>query len=376
MEDLVNLPLRDAMRSLAGRRVWLSGNTGFVGSWLGLWLAELGCDVEGFSLAPDGTRHSGLLAIPGLNSRVGDVRDAQAVSAAFARFQPEVVFHLAAQALVLDSYDDPLSTFATNVMGTAHVLDAVRSSGSVCACLIVTSDKCYSFAPRPHLEVDPLGGNDPYSASKAGAEIVVQSYRASFFDTGKCSLASARAGNIYGGGDWARNRLIPDIVRAIETGRALSIRSPHAIRPWQHVLDAIAGYLRLMSAMLVAPADMSSAWNFGPPTDREVSVLELVDGFLASWKDASNRATPELVIGEAGPPERGYLTLDSTRAIEQLGWHPVLSLEEGLAWSAEWYALQLDGSTDLVEVARSHLARYLEREAHRADAPVPSDGAR
>lgn len=320
-----------------GRRVFLTGHTGFKGSWLALWLRHWGAEVYGFSLPPETPslfQQAGLAElVPGA---YGDIRQPEAVAVAMAKFRPDIVFHLAAQPLVRLSYQEPVNTYATNVLGTVHVLEAVRQTGGVKAVVCVTSDKCYENVEWQwgYRENDRLGGHDPYSSSKACAELVAAAYRSAYFQTaGSPLLATARAGNVIGGGDWAKDRLVPDAMRAFAAGEILCIRFPAAIRPWQHVLEAVNGYLVLGEALLAGQADAAKAWNFGPPPQAFSRVDAIVERLAALWgKGAVWRAEPVQDWHEAGT-----LTLDITQALRQLPWQPRLSLEAALQMTVAWY---------------------------------------
>lgn len=326
-----------------GRRVLLTGHTGFKGSWLSLWLAELGAEVHGFALPPatapamfDACRVAGRMA----SSTFGDVRDPAAVDAAVARARPEVVLHLAAQPLVRASYRDPVGTYATNVMGAVHVLDAVRRAGGVRAAVCVTSDKCYEndSRPAPYAEHDPLGGHDPYSSSKGCQEIVTAAYGRSFLRAAGTALATGRAGNVIGGGDWAEDRLVPDLVRAWEAGRPIEVRSPASTRPWQHVLEPLSGYLLLAERLMEPDTEAEGAWNFGPGPDDVRTVESVLDRLCpllpgASWRHG---AAPQL-------HEASLLALDSSKARGRLGWTPRWSLDEALDATAAWYGRRRAG---------------------------------
>jgi len=324
-----------------GRRVLVTGHTGFKGSWLTLWLAELGAVVRGFALPPDTT--PSMFTALGLQRRcdhvVGDVRDAAAVDAALRVFEPETVLHLAAQPLVRRSYRRPVETFEVNVMGTAHVLEAARNAPSVRAVVVVTTDKCYENREwaYPYREVDPLGGHDPYAASKACSEIVAAAYRLSFFRSaagGRAALATARAGNVIGGGDWSEDRLLPDAARAFAAGADLVIRNPGATRPWQHVVEPLGGYLSLARALLERGDDVSPAFNFGPPAQDVRPVGEVAGAFAAAWGGSARwRHEPEA----KAPHEARALTLDSSRARAELGWAPRLPFAEAVDVTARWY---------------------------------------
>ncbi|MEX1097267.1 MAG: CDP-glucose 4,6-dehydratase [Planctomycetales bacterium] len=319
------------------RRVMVTGATGFKGAWLCLWLQELGADVLGYSLDPptDPSLFEAAGVGAGMISRIGDVREREDVRAALDEHRPEVVFHLAAQPLVRRSYVEPAETFDVNVLGTVSVLEAVRAADSVRSVVVVTTDKCYENQGDcwPMRESDPLGGHDPYSASKACCELVVQAYRRSFFATTHVGLASARAGNVIGGGDWAEDRLVPDIERAIRRGGAVSVRFPEAVRPWQHVLEPLAGYLQLAERLWAAPQQSSGAWNFGPPSEQGASVAECIDGYIGH-RGAGRwiHDPPAVAVAEAA-----FLTLDSSKARRLLQWRSLLTLDEALALTAEWY---------------------------------------
>ena len=320
----------------AGRRVLVTGHTGFKGSWLALWLRQLGATVAGLALDPDtAPSHWALLGFDDVADHRVDLRDAAAVRRVLDTQQPEIVFHLAAQPLVRRSYRAPADTFASNVTGLVNLLDAIRDCSSVRVLINATTDKVYAEhdALGGYIETDPLGGHDPYSASKACAELVTDSYRKSFFSTPDAStrIASARAGNVIGGGDWAEDRLVPDIVRAANAGRALLIRNPSAVRPWQHVLEPLSGYLRL-AQMLWDDHRFVGAWNFGPRAEGEISVGTLAAQLSASW--------PALRIEhDAGvhPHEAAILRLNCDKACTQLAWRPVWNIATTLARTAGWY---------------------------------------
>jgi CDP-glucose 4,6-dehydratase len=332
------------------KRVFLTGHTGFKGGWLALWLQRLGADVCGYSLAPstEPNLFSSAQVAQGIRSVIGDIRDFEKLEATIREHNPEIVFHAAAQALVLPSYGDPVGTFATNVMGTVHLLDAVRRASSVRVVINVTSDKCYENKEtrRGYREDDPMGGHDPYSASKGAAELVTAAYRRSFFDEKSgVRLASVRAGNVIGGGDWSENRLVPDIIRAFSKGEKVRLRHPRAVRAWQHVLDPLAGYLTLAEALWNDQEQkFARGWNFGPPPD-EVHEVEKVTGLLAArWGEG---VAYEIDKSAATPHEAGLLLLDSSLAHENLGWRPRLSFEESLAFTADWYRAFYKGGNDM-----------------------------
>lgn len=317
--------------------VFLTGHTGFKGGWLALWLAQLGARVHGYALAPATQPNLFALAdvAPTLASHtLGDVRDPHALSAALNQAQPQVVFHLAAQPLVRESYRQPADTWATNVMGTVHLLEAVRHCPSVKAVVVITTDKCYENREWDwgYRETDPLGGHDPYSASKAGTELVVASYRQSFLAEAGVALASARAGNVIGGGDFSADRLLPDAVRALAAGQALQIRHPQATRPWQHVLACLDGYLGLAQGLLQGRRELAQAFNFGPPPEDNLAVQTVLQGLQAHWP-----ALQWQVAADTGPHEAACLYLDSSKSRRHTGWKPKWPLKTALQHTAAWY---------------------------------------
>jgi CDP-glucose 4,6-dehydratase len=330
-----------------GRRVLITGHTGFKGSWMVMWLHKLGAEVRALALEPPSTPSAfEVLALGGLiDHRVVDLRNAHAVRENIAGFNPSVVLHLAAQAIVRQSYVDPLETLQTNVMGTAHLLEAVRHCTNVEAIVSVTSDKCYDNREwlYGYREVDALGGRDPYSASKAMQELVTHAWRRSFFEVGErpVTVVSARAGNVLGGGDWAADRLIPDAARAFAKGERVQIRSPHAVRPWQHVLESLRGYL-LLAERACADPSVAGAWNFGPETRDVRTVGEVMERFVEAWGDGA--AWDDVSDADAGPHEAQLLRLDASKAQTLLGWRPVISLERCLELSADWYRLHAAGA--------------------------------
>ena len=319
----------------SGRRVLVTGHTGFKGSWLSLWLRMLGADVCGISLDPDThPNHFELLNVNLEDHRV-DIRDSGAVENIFNNFQPEIVFHLAAQPLVRRSYNEPLYNWSTNVMGTANVLEACRHINSVKAIVAITTDKVYENQEWDwgYRENDILGGHDPYSASKAACEILIDSYRKSFFSkNSKLLLASARAGNVIGGGDWSEDRLVPDVVRALEANSPLVIRSPNATRPWQHVIDCSAGYLQLGTNLLLGDSDFATAWNLGPNTDANMKVHEVLELMKNYWPGIS-----WMIASTPQPHEANLLYLDNSKAKSRLGWEPVWNIEQTVKYTADWY---------------------------------------
>ena len=340
----------------AGRRVLVTGHTGFKGGWLSLWLHELGADVTGFSLpAPTDPSFFAQTRLGELVTHIeGDVREVAAVEAAVRDARPEVIFHLAAQPLVRLSYEQPVETYATNVMGTAHVLDACRKVEGVRAVVCVTSDKCYENREWawPYRERDPMGGHDPYSSSKGAAELVISAYRRSFFQSGM-KVASVRAGNVIGGGDWAVDRLVPDIVRALLAGEAPQIRNPDSVRPWQHVIDALSGYLLVAERLLEGEGRFASGWNFGPSDDDTQPVRWIVDEMLRAWGSDLKWEQPKGVQ----PHEAVLLKLDCSKARTELGWKPRLRLEQALRKVVEWHSAVANGA-DARAVSRRQLAEY------------------
>jgi CDP-glucose 4,6-dehydratase len=350
-----------------GRRVLVTGHTGFKGPWLCLWLRQLGARVTGLALPPPDGEPSlfNTIALEELvDHTIGDVCDPAAVRACMAKVQPEIVLHLAAQSLVRYSYREPLETYMTNVMGTAHVLEAVRHTPSVRAVVVVTSDKCYEskewlWGCR---EIDPMGGSDPYSASKGAAELVVASYRRSYFANAEgAQVASGRAGNVVGGGDWSEDRLIPDIVRAAVRGDTVVIRNPAAVRPWQHVLEPLHGYLTLAARLLDEGAAWAEGWNFGPESASEVEVQRLAELVVRAW----GAAGPALQFGarEPQPPETKVLRLDIAKAAARLGWRPVLDLPETIALTIDWYKAHASGSTAMRALTLRQIEAYMGRRA-------------
>ena len=326
----------DAFR---GRSVWLSGHTGFKGAWLAEWLLKLGAHVHGYALAP--STQPSLFNQLGLTNRLhnelNDVCDAAAVARSIQQAQPDFVFHLAAQPLVRLSYEQPVETYATNVMGTVHVLDALRSLNKPCAAVFITTDKCYENREwiYGYREEDPLGGYDPYSSSKAAAEIVIAAYRRSFFQNHPVQIASARAGNVIGGGDWAADRIVPDCIRALQNNQPIPVRNKIATRPWQHVFEPLSGYLWL-AARLTQPAGLDpqlcSAFNFGPNHESNRTVAALVDEILKHWP---GRWEDKTVAGDVH--EAGLLQLSIDKAHALLGWQPVWSFPTAVEQTVAWY---------------------------------------
>lgn len=358
--------MSDFRNVFEGKTVLVTGDTGFKGSWLCAWLIRLGARVIGYGLPVDGT--SSLFRSFGLDERMthvdGDVRDFGTVNCVFTDYRPEFVFHMAAQSLVRPSYQDPLYTFSTNITGTINVLEAVRNN-PVCRVLVnVTTDKVYEnkeweFAYR---ENDPLGGHDPYSASKACADLLTTVYQQRAFTGREIGIATVRAGNVYGGGDWATDRLVPDIVRSYQRNRPVQLRNPGSVRPWQYVLEPLSGYLLLASELYHSAHPYSGAWNFGPETSNVLTVGQFVRHFMKHWPEqpVESAENPE------APREANLLRLDWTKSASLLGWCPTLTLEEGLERTAVWYQSELKGGVnfdraleyieDYTEIARSRSA--------------------
>lgn len=351
----------------AGRRVLVTGHTGFKGGWLVLWLERMGARVSGFALpAPTGPSLFGQARIgDGIEHHIGDVRDEQAVFSVIEAMRPEIVFHLAAQPLVRYSYANPVETYATNVMGTVHVLDACRKVDSVRAVVCVTTDKCYENREWvwPYREDDPMGGHDPYSSSKGAAELVIASWRRSYPDGPL--LASVRAGNVIGGGDWAEDRLIPDILRALIAGERPSIRNPASVRPWQHVLEALSGYLMVGERLLASDRAAATAFNFGPSEDDARPVGWIVECMLERWGGQIGWDRPNA----PQPHEAVLLRLDSSKARAQLGWRPRLDLNQSLTMIVDWYRLVASGADARVMTLAQiddYASRAAEPNIHRA----------
>lgn len=317
------------------QKILLTGHTGFKGSWLALWLQSLGAEVIGLSLKPDTKpNHWDLLKL-GIRQHHADIRDAEKIARIIKKEKPDLVFHLAAQSLVRRSYRQPQETWATNVLGTVNVLEACRQTPSVKAIVVVTTDKCYENKESisGYTEGDRLGGHDPYSASKAATELAVSSYRDAFFSKSAFPLvASARAGNVIGGGDWSEDRLVPDAMRACAAGEVLSIRSPNAIRPWQHVLEPLSGYLLLGQKLLQGMQDYAEPWNFGPDTKDALSVSQILNQLSTHMPDMKWQVVPDATLHETA-----ILNLDSTKAHEKLGWRPVWLMDEQIKKTAQWY---------------------------------------
>ena len=346
----------------AGKRVLLTGHTGFKGSWLSLWLQEMGATVVGYALAPP--TNPSLFEVAhvgeGMHSIIADIRDLPTLSAVIAEHRPEIVFHMAAQPLVRLSYEQPVETYATNVMGTVHVLEAIRQVGGVRAVVNITTDKCYENREWiwGYRENEPMGGYDPYSNSKSCAELVTAAYRASFFNPAEhakhgVALASARAGNVIGGGDWAKDRLIPDIIGAFLEWHPAIIRNPQAIRPWQHVLEPLSGYLMLAERLWSEGPGFSEGWNFGP-NDEDTKPVEWIANRLAgTW----GNGVTWTIDGGSHPHEASCLKLDSSKARSKLHWHPCWNLETSLQHIVDWYLAYQHGD-NMRDLTINQIAQY------------------
>lgn len=353
-----------------GKNVLVTGHTGFKGAWLSLWLKELGARVIGYSLPPPTT--PSLFETIKLNehidSIIGNILDYGHLTSVLEEYQPEIVFHLAAQPLVRLSYEEPKLTYETNVMGTINVLEAIKGCKSTRAGIIITSDKCYEnkeweYAYR---ENDALGGYDPYSSSKACAEIVTAAYRNSFFNPEtynehKVSIASVRAGNVIGGGDWGLDRIVPDIIRAIRANKPVILRNPQAIRPWQHVLEPLSGYLHLASLMCQDAKKYSSAWNFGPEHQGHVTVQQLAEEIIARWENGTwHPANNQIQLHEAN-----YLSLDCTKSNNILQWYPVYRLDETIDATVRWYQDYYENNSDMYPFTMGQISSYIEKARKR-----------
>ncbi|MFN0279621.1 MAG: CDP-glucose 4,6-dehydratase [Pyrinomonadaceae bacterium] len=320
-----------------GKRVLVTGHTGFKGSWLSFWLSALGADVCGFALKPD-TQPSlfeNLRIGEQIRSVIGDIRDLNAFEKLVTEFRPDVIFHLAAQSLVRRSYREPVDTYSTNLLGTVHVLEAIRKVGDVGAAVIVTTDKVYENEERElgYVESDRLGGFDPYANSKACAEMAVAAYRSSFFGAGGTLVATARAGNVIGGGDWSEDRLLPDVFRSLIFGEPLTIRNPSSVRPWQHVLDPLSGYVMLAERLFNGDTKCADAWNFGPSDEDAREVSWILNEIKGIW----DGGVTWTVANDDEPHESHLLKLDSSKARSELQWTPKLALSDAVRLTAEWY---------------------------------------
>ena len=349
------------LNSYAGKKVLITGHTGFKGAWLSAWLNQLGAHVVGIALDPP-TEPSHFevanLADAMVDLRI-DIRDSLAIEEAIVSAQPDFVFHLAAQSLVRRSYDDPLETWQTNVLGTLHVLEALRKLNKSCAAVIITSDKCYDNIEWVwgYRETDAMGGSDPYSASKGAAELAIRSHIKSYFPKASSNvrIASARAGNVIGGGDWAADRIVPDCVKAWSADNLVELRSPHSTRPWQHVLEPLSGYLSLAIALSKRPELHGEPFNFGPQAQQDHSVLELVQQMALHWEQVRWQDVSGLV---AGPYESGLLKLNCDKSLHYLQWHAAMSFEDTVRITAEWYRAYYQQPTQISSTTNAQIAAY------------------
>ena len=359
------MEIDNLLKLYKGKKVLVTGHTGFKGSWLSSWLNELGAEVTGVSLDPQTTKDNFVLS--GLQNSIpndirGDIRNKNKVDAVFKNVKPDFVFHLAAQPLVLESFKNPVDTHETNIMGTINILDAIRRSDHNITSIFITSDKCYDNREWVwgYRESDPMGGYDPYSASKGACELIIASYTNSYFlpeefDSHQKAIASVRAGNVIGGGDWAENRIVPDFIRAIETGQEIQVRSPLAKRPWQHVLEPLGGYLMLGARLMEDPVHYSGAWNFGPNHGNIVTVKELVEKLIkfygkGRWRDVSSRKKEH---------ESNLLALDISKSAHILKWHPMLNLNETIQLTVDWYKNY--SSENVYTLGLNQIRQYMEK---------------
>ena len=343
------------------KKVIITGDTGFKGSWLAIWLLNLGADVVGISMPPQNSRDN--YVVCGLSERIThidqDIRDYDALRKIFDEYSPEIVFHLAAQTIVLEGYQDPLKTFSTNFMGTVNVLEAIRHTESVKAGVIITTDKCYENREwvYGYRETDRLGGNDPYSASKAACEMAIASYTYSFFnDDSSTNIASVRAGNVIGGGDWAENRIIPDCIRALENDEPIIVRNPYAVRPWQHVLEPLSGYLKLGFLLYTDAKEFTGPWNFGPSSKNMVTVRELAEKIIENWGHGEILCQSE----NNKFSEANLLHLDISKAVNKLKWQPKLDFDDTVSYTIDEYKVDEMKREEIYEQRVEHIIRYMD----------------
>ena len=355
-----SLNMRAILSSYSGKRVFVTGHTGFKGTWLAFLLKELGADVRGFALSPTTTpSHFELLKLDhSIEHIIGDVRDVSALDNAIQEFQPEYVFHLAAQALVKEAYNDPVSTFDTNVMGSVNLLEAVRKCDSVRSLVYITSDKCYENVEWiwGYRENDQLGGHDPYSASKGAAEIVFSAYARSYFSLREnLGSATTRAGNVIGGGDWSADRIIPDCIRAIQNDVPIKLRNPHSTRPWQHVLEPISGYLALGLKLYNDPNFFKGSWNFGPSTSQICTVEEVANSIVQHI----GKGSIEIEVSDQKQHEANLLQLNCDKARQLLGWSPMWDMEKTIDMTAEWYKVFMNEG-DIEAITKAQIQDYYQ----------------
>lgn len=345
----------------AGKKIFISGHTGFKGAWLSCWLKMAGAKVCGFSFEPEKESLFNILELASEldESHFGDIRDAKLLEKTIKNFQPEIIIHMAAQALVRPSYFDPRTTYETNVIGTLNIFEAARKAGSVEAIVNITTDKCYENKEINYAyeEEDAMGGYDPYSSSKACAEILTSSYRRSFMQKEGIALASVRAGNVIGGGDFSVDRIIPDIFRAIRDGKKVELRSPNAIRPWQHVMEPLAGYLTVAQKLCEKKQQFAKAYNFGPNSDAEKNVETLTKTFIEKIGVGSYEINANADLHEAG-----ILKLNNSRAKKELNWQPKLSFDETMSWTADWYKNYLGKKTDMKKFTAQQIQNFAKNE--------------
>lgn len=363
-----NMTVQDDLeRAFNGKTVFVTGHTGFIGSWFCLWLRSLGAKIIGYSLKP-ATKPS-LFEILKLEKEIthiiGNVQDLSFLHECMSKHRPDMVFHLAAQPLVRLSYSKPIETFQTNIMGTVNLLESVRKVSSVKTCVIMTSDKCYENRgiSYGYKESDPMGGHDPYSASKGATELVTSSYKRSFFDKNITShsvaISTIRAGNVIGGGDWADERIVPDCIRSLTSGKSIPIRNPNSVRPWQYVLEPILGIILLVLQMSKNPTKFSQAWNFGPLiSDKLTTVTDLVNQIISEWGSGEWIDVSE---DSNDLHEAELLVLDPTKAVESLGWLPTYSIKEAIHETMSWYKINLEGKTNMKEFSLNQIQNYLSK---------------
>jgi CDP-glucose 4,6-dehydratase len=344
-----------------GKNVLITGHTGFKGSWLAIWLKSLGAKIVGYALKPNTQPNlfDSVNLAEKMKSIIGDIRDENHLTETFHKYKPEFVFHLAAQPIVRDSYENPKYTYETNVIGLVNLFEAIRKTNSVKTVLNITSDKCYANKEWVwgYRENDPLGGDDPYSSSKACSEIITHAYRKSFFsEESKISLASVRAGNVVGGGDWAKDRIVPDSIKALVKGLPIQVRNPSAIRPWQHVLEPLSGYLWLGLLLDQFGPQYASAWNFCPRKNQSITVQKLVEHILEIWGEGSwtpiNKAQPQ-------PKETNFLKLDCSKAHHELGWHGLLNIKETITETIKWYKSYYSQNEDIFKLCQNQINDYI-----------------
>ena len=343
-----------------GKKVLITGHTGFKGAWLSQWLVEMGANVTGLALGPNTTPN--LYSILNLKSKmisvIGDIRDLKVLYEIIREHEPEIVFHLAAQALVHDSYEDPLGTLITNIIGTANILEAIRTSKTVKVIVNVTSDKCYQNDELSiaFVESDKMGGNDIYSCSKGCSELVTEAYRKSFYRDHQAIIVTARAGNVIGGGDWSKDRLVPDIIKAFIKGENVSLRNPLSIRPWQHVLEPLSGYITLAEKCYYNNRKYEGAWNFGPGDNGELTVETLTEAMAKTWGEDAHWNKAENIFS----PESNFLKLDCTKAKNILDWESNLTIDETIMWTVDWYK-KMYQHKNMEDYTINQISRYIER---------------